>query len=136
MTPHLPPAEIYQIDPDHRVARARNAGLADAVEQVVDFLNDLSNADLDEIAADGGVTVGMVLQQQAKWTATKLQRAAPAKDAEIEALRERVRGLTPAAQIIVGLFDAQTPEQKKARPAAIDKALREFRALLADGGEK
>lgn len=50
--------------------------------------------------------------------------------AENAALRERVRGLTPAAQIIVGLFDAQTPEQKKARPAAIDKAVREFRALL------
>jgi hypothetical protein len=34
-------------------------------ERVTLFLSQLADADLDELAADGGVTVGMVFQQQA-----------------------------------------------------------------------
>ena len=50
----------------------------DALLRAVNFLNDFSRADLDDIAADGGVTVGMVFQQQAKWEATLLARAGQA----------------------------------------------------------
>jgi hypothetical protein len=41
--------------------------------RVLRFLDDLATADLDDLAADGGVTVGMVFQQDAKSLATAIR---------------------------------------------------------------
>lgn len=46
-----------------------------ALDRTADWLNNLADADLDEIAADGGITVGMVVQQEARWRATLCLRA-------------------------------------------------------------
>jgi len=58
-----------QVDRAH-AAEAELAALKAEVVEVVrqggDFANALADADLDETAADGGVTVGMVFQQQAR----------------------------------------------------------------------
>ena len=45
---------------------AENARMREGLTDAARFIDDLASADLDEIAADGGVTVGMVFQQQAR----------------------------------------------------------------------
>ena len=55
------------------------------------FLRDLSECpDLDESAADGGITVGMVYQHQARWMRTLLARATLSPAPEIEERARRV----------------------------------------------
>lgn len=51
---------------DAAVTHLKAAKLAVIVRQLGQFADDLAAADLDDIAADGGVTVGMVFQDQAR----------------------------------------------------------------------
>lgn len=54
----------------------RVAVLEAALRRADKFMTDLvDNPDLNDIAADGGITVGMVFQQQAKWERTLIARA-------------------------------------------------------------
>jgi hypothetical protein len=61
------------------VLEAENKRMREAAGNAADWLNSFHRASLEEIAADGGVTVGMVFQRDAAWEATKLHRAALAQ---------------------------------------------------------
>ena len=58
----------------HLIAELTTA--REALARADKFLTDLVDSpDLNDIAADGGITVGMVFKQQAKWERTKIARA-------------------------------------------------------------
>lgn len=59
--------------------------MREALEAAERFFAELADADLDEIAADGGVTVGMVFQQQARTVFGPRARAALSAKPEGEA---------------------------------------------------
>jgi hypothetical protein len=69
------------------------------VETVRDWLRDIASLDLEDVVADGGITAGMVVQQQAREMARRLDRAlaasptGPARD--VEAGSETVEGIEP-----------------------------------------
>lgn len=47
----------------YKAALARNIAASSALRRAIEMLAEFVEADLDELAADGGITVGMVYQQ-------------------------------------------------------------------------
>lgn len=82
-------------EPNTRAGEALPNDWFDPIDR---FLIDLSECkDFDEPAADGGITVGMVFQQQAKWMRTLLAR----RDAQITKLQADGDKLAGAAQQVL-----------------------------------
>jgi hypothetical protein len=106
------------------------------LQTIRDWLNSLDGCDFDEIAADGGVTVGMVIQQQAREFAKRTQRAldhlsqAQARIAELEG------ALRPFARVASILNPALTAIDLSLNQRAIYtmslESFRRARALLKE----
>jgi len=62
----------------------------EALEAVANWLVRFSECETDEIAADGGVTVGMVCQQEALWQSARVDNAIAALRAPVAGVGEEV----------------------------------------------
>ncbi len=91
------------------------------------FLADLAEfPDLTDIVADGGVTSGMVFQQQARHMRTLLARATGTYDADIAALEQSNRLHTKTTTIVV-----EAGHANRLRAVAAEAALAEAQADLS-----
>jgi cell division protein FtsB len=72
---------FHRLVVENAALRAEVERLRGALGGAAAWIGEFARADLDELAADGGVTVGMVFQQQAKWRAEQARQALRGTDA-------------------------------------------------------
>jgi hypothetical protein len=88
--------------------------IRDALESVSEWLNSLASSDLNEVVADGGVTAGMVFQQEARTVVAPRILASLNKLEATTDVERLIEALTPSLQTkaaYIGEFSFSIDEQ-------------------------